>query len=144
MQQRHWRLDLEPEPLLLQARARAATPAKKKGKKGETGEEGGGDEKPSFEVPAAEREFRGDPNDRKALVKHRQRVKVGRAGGCNVAHDACPGPSFEALQSYVGEGCFCIGTHDGYGSGMRLLPLLHPLKDSTVAPPASTAIEHMR
>ena len=29
-----------------------------------------------FEVPASEREFRGDPNDRKALVKHRQRVKV--------------------------------------------------------------------
>jgi hypothetical protein len=29
-------------------------------------------------VPAAEREYRGDPNDRKALVKHRQRVKVGR------------------------------------------------------------------
>ncbi len=31
---------------------------------------------PSFEISAEEREYKGDPNDRKGLVKHRQRMKV--------------------------------------------------------------------
>ncbi|BDA46316.1 probable Bromodomain adjacent to zinc finger domain protein 1A at N-terminal half [Coccomyxa sp. Obi] len=30
---------------------------------------------PSFEISAEEREYKGDPNDRKGLVKHRQRMK---------------------------------------------------------------------
>lgn len=33
-------------------------------------------EVPSFEITAEEREYKGDPNDRKGLVKHRQRMKV--------------------------------------------------------------------
>ena len=53
-----------------QAKARMALPKNKK--KGEDGEE----EKPVFEVPAEEKLFKGDPNDRKALLRHKQRVKA--------------------------------------------------------------------
>ncbi len=53
-----------------QAKARMALPKNKK--KGEDGEE----EKPIFEVSAEEKTFKGDPNDRKALLRHKQRVKA--------------------------------------------------------------------
>ncbi|CAL5227755.1 g10774 [Coccomyxa viridis] len=52
-----------------QAKARLAMPKKKK--KGEDAV----DENPVFEVPAEEKLFKGDPNDRKALLRHKQHVK---------------------------------------------------------------------
>ncbi|CAK0750991.1 hypothetical protein CVIRNUC_002033 [Coccomyxa viridis] len=52
-----------------QARARMAMPKKKK--KGEDSE----DANPVFEVSAEEKVFKGDPNDRKALLRHKQHVK---------------------------------------------------------------------
>ena len=53
-----------------QAKARLAMPKKKK--KGEDA----ADENPVFEVPAEEKVFKGDPNDRKALLRHKQHVKA--------------------------------------------------------------------
>lgn len=47
----------------------------KKKKKGEDAV----DENPVFEVPADEKVFKGDPNDRKALLRHKQRVKASAA-----------------------------------------------------------------
>ena len=44
----------------------------KKKKKGGEAEEAN----PVFEVPAEEKIFKGDPNDRKALLRHKQRVKA--------------------------------------------------------------------
>ena len=53
-----------------QAKARLAMPKKKK--KGEDAVDGN----PVFEVPAEEKLFKGDPNDRKALLRHKQHVKA--------------------------------------------------------------------
>ena len=53
-----------------QAKARLAMPKKKK--KGEDA----ADENPVFEVLAEEKVFKGDPNDRKALLRHKQHVKA--------------------------------------------------------------------
>ena len=57
-----------------QARARMAMPKKKK--KGEDSEEAN----PVFEVPAEDKLFKGDPNDRKALLRHKQHVKACSSG----------------------------------------------------------------
>lgn len=53
-----------------QAKARLAMPKKKK--KGEDAV----DENPVFEVPPDEKMFQGDPNDRKALLRHKQHIKA--------------------------------------------------------------------
>ena len=47
-------------------------PKKKKG-------QDAADENPTFEVPAEEKVFQGDSNDRKALLRHKQRVKASAA-----------------------------------------------------------------
>jgi hypothetical protein len=54
------------------AQAKARNTPKKRKKEAEEPAEA-----PTFEVPPEEREYKGDPNDRKALVRHRQRLKVG-------------------------------------------------------------------
>ena len=53
-----------------QVKARLAMPKKKK--KGEDAV----DENPVFEVSTEEKLFKGDPNDRKALLRHKQHVKA--------------------------------------------------------------------
>ena len=52
-----------------QAKARATPKKRKKGEEDMSAS-------PCFEVSAEERAYKGDPNDRKQIVKHRQRMKV--------------------------------------------------------------------
>lgn len=52
-----------------QAKARATPKKRKKGEEDMSAT-------PCFEVSAEERTYKGDPNDRKQIVKHRQRMKV--------------------------------------------------------------------
>ena len=71
----------------------------KKKKKGEDA----ADENPVFEVPADEKVFQGDPNDRKALLRHKQRVK------------ARPLPVSPALGAYLGWEQHVQDSQDGQG-----------------------------